>query len=344
MDNFYRLSPALQADRLALLARHALKCWDIQPESISLIKYRENAVFKVIAGDNTYALRIHRPGYHSKVALRSELQWMAALDEAGIAVPRVIPTADNRLLVSVQTDAVPEARCIDLFAWISGNQLGSVEQGVSQNNTSIRRIYLKIGQIAAQLHNHASCWTLPDGFERHAWDADGLVGGQPFWGRFWELETLTAEQRRLLLRARTKVSDTLKALEKSPRNYSLIHADFVPENLMTDGDNVRLLDFDDAGFGWHLFELATALYFMLGDRDYAVAKTALIDGYRQCRPLPETDLALLETFLTARGFTYLGWIQDRQETETARQMTSDLVSRACRQAEKYLSGQEIAAA
>ncbi|WP_261844932.1 phosphotransferase enzyme family protein [Aliamphritea ceti] len=337
MGEFYQLSPDQQAEHLALLARHALQHWYIQPESISLIKYRENAVFKVTTADNTYALRIHRPGYHSIAALRSELEWMAALDEAGIAVPVVIPTADKQLLISDQIDAVPETRCIDLFAWINGEQLGSVEHGLAQDTDNIRSTYRQIGLIAAKLHNQSSHWPLPDGFERHAWDSEGLVGEQPFWGRFWELPLLTAAQQKLLIEARDKVRSVLTKLNKTPQNYSLIHADFVPENLMTDGNDVRLLDFDDAGFGWHMFELATALYFVLQETDYETAKTALIDGYRQLRSLSDADLQLLDTFLTARGFTYLGWIQDRQETETAQQLAPELISRACRQAKIYLS-------
>ena len=39
----------------------------------------------------------------------------------------------------------------------------------------------------------------------------------------------------------------------------MIHADLVPENVLVDGDSIRLIDFDDAGFGWHHFEIATAL-------------------------------------------------------------------------------------
>ena len=66
----------------------------------------------------------------------------------------------------------------------------------------------------------------------------------------------------------------------------MIHADFVAENLMVDGDSVRLIDFDDAGFGWHLFELATALYFEMEEEHYPDAYRALIEGYREYRTLP----------------------------------------------------------
>lgn len=163
------------------------------------------------------------------------------------------------------------------------------------------------------------------------------VGEAPFWGRFWELELLTESQRLLLEAARVRISRELSEYDRSPQRYSLIHADFVLENLMTDNGRLRLIDFDDAGFGWHMFELATALYFIQEEACYPVASRALIDGYRQTRPLSERDLNRLPLFLTARGCTYLGWIRSRQETETARKLAPELIRRGCEQAERYLS-------
>lgn len=336
--DFYQLTPDQQSQRLAAMARHALSHWQISADNISLIKYRENAVFSVhTSNGERYALRIHRPGYHDDDALRSELQWMAALADSGVQVPEVIPTTDQQLMVTVHVPEIPEARQIDLFAWVDGQPLGSIEQGLNHDPVQVAKIYHAIGTTAARLHNQASEWSLPTGFKRHAWDLDGLVGEAPFWGRFWELESLAPEQQQLLEQARDKARDDLAKLEKTPLNYGLIHADFVPENLMTDGENIRLLDFDDAGFGWHLFELATALYFIQEEPCYDTAKTALLWGYHEQRPLELEDLVHLELFLTLRGFTYLGWIRSRQETETAQEMTPDLIRRACRQAERYLA-------
>lgn len=338
MNEFYDLSPGQQCERLQQLAVKALHHWQLDVRNIQLIKYRENAVFEVLATDGVkYALRMHRPGYHSDGALRSELQWMEALIKADILVPEVIPTVTGELLVTEQLEGIPESRQIDLFAWIEGEQLGSVEEGLGDNAEQVTSIYLAIGATAARLHNQSSDWQLPEGFKRHAWDCDGLVGEQPFWGRFWELELLTPEQQALLIAAREKVQAKLQKLDKSAQNYSLIHADFAPENLMTEGDRVRLLDFDDAGFGWHMFELATALYFIIEENCYEVAKEALISGYRQHRELSKEDLALLELFLTARGFTYLGWIRSRQETETAQELAPELIRLACQQATRFLS-------
>ena len=69
MDDFYCATPEQQAGRLQVLAERAVREWNIPDCTISLIKYRENAVFKVDAQDGMrYALRIHRPGYHEEAA------------------------------------------------------------------------------------------------------------------------------------------------------------------------------------------------------------------------------------------------------------------------------------
>ena len=103
----------------------------------------------------------------------------------------------------------------------------------------------------------------------------------------------------------------------------------VPENLLIEGNRVQVIDFDDAGFGWHLFELATSLYFITGESIYPAARDALIRGYRSERPLAEDELDWLPLFLAARGTTYFGWVHTRQGSETAREMTPFLIERAC---------------
>ncbi len=337
MTDFYLLDSAEQMARIRDLAAQALTLWEVDYGELSLIKYRENAVFKVVTvTGERYALRIHRPGYHSNAALRSELQWINALDQSGIEVPAIVPTITGEYFAIISADGVPEPRQADLFQWVSGEPMGSIEKGQFSSLDEVYSTYHRIGTVAARLHNQAAFWQLPEGFTRHAWDADGLTGEQPFWGPFWEFEMLNDEQRQLLLRARAKVHQDLIAYGKSPETYSMIHADFVVENLMIDGEHIRLIDFDDAGFGWHLFELATALYFIINEDYYETARNALIQGYREHRALPDEQLKQLPLFLLARGFTYLGWAQTRKETETAQEMGPIFIEVACRLAREYL--------
>lgn len=338
MTDFYQMNEAQQSAAMMELARAALPQWGLQGSKLQLIKYRENAVFRVDAPTGArYALRIHRHGYHSDAELRSEVQWIQALSQAGIQVPTVVPSLSGDLLVRMQAGAVPEERQIDLFEWLEGEPLGSSEQGITDRD-SVAANYRTLGALAARVHNQASGWREPEGFTRHAWDLEGLVGENPFWGRFWELEALTAEQRQLLIKARDVVFQDLSDYGNKPENrnrYSMIHADFVSDNLMVDSGDVRLIDFDDAGYGWHLFELATALYFELGEPHYEDAYTALIEGYRSERGLPDEQVAQLPLFMLARSFTYLGWVRTRQEAPAARELTPMLIEGACTLAASY---------
>jgi Ser/Thr protein kinase RdoA (MazF antagonist) len=337
VSDFYQASIAEQARRLTVLAQAALGCWGIEPQRLELIKYRENAVFKVTASGAQHALRIHRAGYHSDAELRSELQWMQALLADGFAVPVLVPARSGALFERVAVEGVPEPRQVDLFEWCTGTPLGSVEQGTASGSADLKQTFRTIGALAARLHDQAERWVRPQGFVRHAWDADGLVGEQPYWGRFWELAALGEGERRLVLRTRDAARVDLAALGKGPAGYGLIHADFCPENLLVDGEQVRLLDFDDAGYGWHLFEIATSLYFVRPEPHFAEVEAALLEGYRTRRSLDAAALRSLPLFYAARGLTYLGWVHTRQETETARELTPTLVALACEAAERYLA-------
>ena len=53
----------------------------------------ENTVFRIEdrrAGFKA-AMRIHRPNYQTRNAIQTELDWMRALNEAGIGTPQALP-------------------------------------------------------------------------------------------------------------------------------------------------------------------------------------------------------------------------------------------------------------
>jgi Ser/Thr protein kinase RdoA (MazF antagonist) len=338
---FYQLTPEARTEQLITLVRAALTHWDLTDADVALVKYRENVVFRVDGKDKDqppYALRIHRHGYHDDAELNSELQWIRALGEHGIEVPKVIPTRTGELFVRAQVDSVPESRQVDMFEWIEGSDLGETREQLMSDPPALARLYETIGELAARVHQQAVEWQRPAGFVRQAWDIDGLTGEQPVWGRFWELAALSREERALMERARSTVREQLHHYGYPPQRYGLIHADLVLENLLVDGERVRLIDFDDAGDGWHLFELATMLRFYIGNDLMPVVIDALVRGYRRQRPLADEELEQLPLFLLARVLTYVGWVHTRSDTEAARQNTPMVIARACRVAEAYFTG------
>jgi Ser/Thr protein kinase RdoA (MazF antagonist) len=338
---FSDLPPEEQSARLHRMALTAVSLWPFNCTRIEPIKVRENAVYAVHMTDGRrVVLRIHRLGYHSDAALRSELAWMNALRASGIEVPQVVPSRSGNAFERVGCEEVPGPRQVDVFEWIEGHQLGSVEEGLSSDRAWVERTYGVVGELAARMHNQSCAWQAPAGFQRHSWGDDGLAGAAPLWGRFWELEGLSPRQRSSFEHLRVCLKQEMMDFGKTPDRFGLIHADLVPENILVDGNRLRIIDFDDAGYGWHLFEIATSLYFIRRDRHYETARDALIAGYRRHRALSDEHLRLLPMFLAARGTTYLGWVHTRKGEATAREMLPQLVELAEAAADDYFGSSE----
>ncbi len=162
MTDFFDLDVASQVQRLEAAARAALQRWNMSGCELHLIKYRENAVFRVDCNGMRRALRLHRHGYHSDDELRSELQWMQALRQAGITVPTIVPAASGDLFVTHAASDLPGDIQVDLFEWIDGEQLGSIEAGIT-DDASVAETYRTIGELAGRVHNQAVSWQLPPG-------------------------------------------------------------------------------------------------------------------------------------------------------------------------------------
>jgi Ser/Thr protein kinase RdoA (MazF antagonist) len=315
-----RSEPEKEADVTAL-ARHALEHWGVHDCEPELLKYRENAVFRVRLPDGRpAAMRIHRLGYHTDAALRSELQWMGFLQSAGIATPSPVPTPAGDLFVLVGTAASGPPRQADCLSWLDGRAVGARGVPLTYTPEQARQVFTAIGRTIAEMHNISAGWTPPAGFARHAWDFEGFFGANPTWGRFETSPFLDGSRRELVLRARDKAVKALSAHERSTRNFGIIHADLVRENVLIHDDAVRIIDFDDCGFGWHMYDLAVALYQNREEAIYPMIEAALLDGYRQERELTEQDVAALPLFAALRAFAFLGWVQSRVEGDITREV------------------------
>ena len=109
----------------------------------------------------------------------------------------------------------------------------------------------------------------------------------------------------------------LRAYGKTPDRYGPIHADVTPENVLVQHGRMTLIDFDDSGEGYYLFDLATAAFFYLPHPRFDDVVSSLLRGYNSVRPLTAEDLGLWRPMLLARGLTYLAWAADRIGDETS---------------------------
>lgn len=307
------------------IAHHAARQWGLGHAQLQFVAGRENQVYRLSDASGEHALRIKRPGYRRNIELESELQWMAALDRAGLLVPRPVASRQGRLLETV------DGYLVDLLTWLPGQTLGATLQEQPPPRTD--RLFHALGQNMARLHLASDAWTRPADFTRVRWDVDGLLGEAPVWGAFWEHPALSPEDRELFGHFRSIARQDLLAMQER-LDFGLIHADLVRENVLLHGDRMGLLDFDDGGWGYRVFDLATTLLKFVDSPDYPLLQDALLRGYRDLRPL---DIDALDLFLALRATTYVGWVVPRLGEDGARERSQRYVATAREVCRRYLS-------
>ncbi|MFV0434708.1 MAG: phosphotransferase enzyme family protein [Leucobacter sp.] len=301
------------------LAREALAEYGFDPETeLSLLKQRENFVFSLSQNDIDYVLRVHRRGYHTDEELGCELDFVRALHGEGVAVPDFVTARDGRGFCVVGLDHAAGAHQVDLQRLIdnSGN-FGDERTGVDGTADIPAADFEELGRLAAEVHDATERSGYTMAVPRDDWDLDGLVGAEPAWGDPLRIEELQGEDREAVVAAIAKIREELGAYGTPSHRFGPIHADLTPENVLRTPDGLVLIDFDDFAAGWHLFELATALYFYTPHPRYDEYSAALFAGYESVRPLEDADREVFPAILLARGLTYLGWAADRRGEPTA---------------------------
>ncbi len=302
----------------------ALPLWGMKGAECRLIAARENRVYRVDYEGKAYALRLHRQNYRTNAELWSELEWMEAMAKGGLQVPVPIRSKAGEFLHTV--DGIQ----IDMLIWLNGRPVGKTGQVLITPDRP--GLFRKIGRETAKLHTVSDEWTIPQGFTRCRWDRNGLLGEAPLWDRFWENPTLPGEDRKLFESVRSRADAQLKEIEDD-LDFGLIHADLVRENVLVNGSHIQLIDFDDAGFGFRLFDLATTLIKNMQERDFPELRSALMDGYSSVRSI---DATALDLFLLLRALTYVGWIMARMGEDGSKQRNDRFVLQAKSLAERYL--------
>jgi Ser/Thr protein kinase RdoA (MazF antagonist) len=274
-------------------AEEAARAWGGQLGR--LIRNRENAVFEMSLPSGRAALRLHRQGYQNEAAIRSELWWCRALADAGIPVAAPLPDLAGGLL-----HPLIGGRFASVLTWIEGAPLGEVGRPFDAPRETVLARYRSLGRLLASLHSATDALVLPDWFQRPHWDVAGFTGEAPVWGRFWDHPAARPEEAAILRDARAFLRERLTDLAVHG-DFGLIQADPLRENVFVADERLALIDFDDSGFGFRLYDLGVALRQNLAEPDYPAIRDALIEGYGGA------DVETVEVMVLARLCASVGW-------------------------------------
>ena len=107
-------------------------------------------------------------------------------------------------------------------------------------------------------------------------------------------------------------------------------------NVLVDGDHVTLIDFDDCGFCWFLYDLAASLSFieMRADLDALIASWRA--GYESRRSLAAEDVEMIGPMILLRRMALTAWIGSHADTDLARRQAPSFAADTATLADRLL--------
>lgn len=247
----------------------------------------ENRVFDIVLENRERVIaKFYRPGRWTQAAILEEHEFLAALAEDQLAAISPLRLKDGSTLIEY------EKIWVAFFPKVRGRLPQEfLGQELSQ-----------IGRMLAQLHNIGS---LRRAQHRPTMDSSYLGG--------WETldflqDWVSPEVRDRYNRAAADILE-LKDEFFEPKDFIRIHGDCHKGNLLHDGSNFSLIDFDDFCNG----PVVQDFWMLLsGDADTIEAEKQLIlNGYEELREFPDYQWDWVPLLRGLRILSYAGWIARR---------------------------------
>mgnify|MGYP000897098384 CR=1 FL=1 len=148
--------------------------------------------------------------------------------------------------------------------------------------------FVRWGKALGEFHQAATHYTQP---------------GRPTWQDHLAFiaETLPAEET-AARQTLAWLQQQLGELSINAQNFGLIHFDFELDNLIWDGEQAGLIDFDDSAWYWFAADFAFALGDLFGDSAAGVdwqneSFRHFVEGYRLARPIDQAELQAIPLFV-----------------------------------------------
>ncbi|PZQ94436.1 MAG: aminoglycoside phosphotransferase [Cereibacter sphaeroides] len=310
----------------AVLAQYGLP----DDSELQLLRLSENATYRLFDRQKNVhrILRLHRPGYRSFEEIRSEIQWVEAVSAQGILrSPAIIPTVAGEKIAHFH-DAEGGSQYAVMLEFIPGDH---------PSEDRLAPSYRDLGRIAATLHDQSDCWETPSGFSRPTWGIESAIGQEAHWGRWQDNESVMPDDHFLFLKAERKIREQLAPYGKPEGRWGLIHGDMRVANQIVNENGLYLIDFDDCGYSWHMWELACSMSFMEERPDLDIIAAAWIEGYRSVRTLDASDIAVVPAMVMLRRLLLVGWFATRLDAPEIATMASRFVPQSREIALRFLA-------
>jgi len=236
--------------------------WGLVPEKLTRLDTERDDSFRVTTKESDYLLKVAHPADDPLYVNLQTAALSFAADESGLPLQRLLLTAEGEI------EPVVEGRVARLLTWLPGEPDQPIEPRL-------------VGLTLGRLNDALSTFDHPAAHRDFVWDVARLDLIRDLHERFPNDEV-------------AKVFALWDALDLTNLPRQVIHNDFHPGNVLTDGSQITgILDFGDVVHTARVVDLAVALsYFGYDDE--------LIEGFATVVPLTDEERSALPVLVAAR--------------------------------------------
>jgi len=257
------------------------------PPTVRLQNRGLNDVYE-LGGPSRFFLRISRRGRRNLSDAETEATAIVQASATGAPVAVAVRGRDQRFAQSLVT---PEGeRSVLLFRAAPGTEPQELPEHAYAQGVALAKI-------------HAATPDASMARRMRRLDIESLIR--------LPIESAVAElhERPQLAAELERVADgTRRHIERLQAELTLgfCHGDFHGYNATIEGDTATVFDFDECGFGWIAYDLATFLWARLLVESRRPMWRHFVAGYRSCKVLTPADWQALEALVITRDLWFIG--------------------------------------
>lgn len=319
--HLHGLTPNARHQRYLELAHTALALYALHAPHPVYLQHNSGIAYRVeipSTGDR-FLLKIHVSvglGAFPPVAdeIEARLEWLAAVRErTNLVVQAPVPNREGKLITWIADPDLPDPLLCTLQHWVEGEP--------PQGDLTSQQTH-RVGVMMATLHAvggqdaNLRLRTLP------RFEATAIAGWAADLRTALPLGLLTADDLAIIETTGMQLQRWMAQIGDDPDMWGPIHGDLHHDNLLFYHDEVRPIDFDGLQIAPYYLDLGTMLYHI--HYQGAVAQQALLAGYRQIRPLPDTYRRDLDAALICSAMGNLAFQITIPEQWTSVHLTRNL--------------------
>jgi Ser/Thr protein kinase RdoA (MazF antagonist) len=147
---------------------------------------------------------------------------------------------------------------------------------------------------------------------------------------------MNAGRRDLFGRTAELIEERLGLYGRGPDRFGLAHCDLRLDNLLIDQGEIKVIDFDDCGFSWYMYDAAAAVSFYEHLPQVPGLIECWLEGYRTVSAVSQAEEEEIATFIMLRRLLLVAWIGSHADAALAKSLGASYTDQTVALCSAYL--------